>query len=71
MHHVVPEPGWLAACRAERHHALEQDVQTVMIRLTAGKAAEAQSALTALDTRYGGLAAERSLDLAARLTHAP
>lgn len=65
--HAPPDPARLAACKAELQHRLERDVQPVTALLAAAHRAEAQAALTALDARYGGLAAEQSLRLAARL----
>jgi hypothetical protein len=65
--HAPPDPGRLAACRTELQRGLERDVQSVEALLAAGQRAGAQAALTALDARYGGLAAEQSLHLAERL----
>ena len=62
-----PDPARLAACRADTKQKMATDLRQVASLVAAGRRAEAQAALAALDARYGGLAAEAVLALAAQL----
>jgi hypothetical protein len=56
-----------AACRARLHQELAQKLQHVGELVHQGESRDARRALTELDTRYGGLAAPQSIDLAQRI----
>jgi dienelactone hydrolase len=65
----APDPRKLAACRARTAADLSTRLAQVRALLDAGKANDAWSLLKKIDTRYGGLAAPESVELAGK-THA-
>ena len=65
--HNPPDPGRLAECRAKIDAELARQAQQVEALGGAGRSDQAWRALAALDARYGGLAAQRTIELAARL----
>ena len=61
------EPQGLAACRSGIEAELAAGLQRVEALIGDARDAEAQKQLSAIDERFGGLAAPRSIDLATRL----
>ncbi len=63
------EPDWarLSKCRLRINRELEKTIGQADDFLAAGNPDGAQRLLNKIDTRYGGLAAPRSVDLAARI----
>jgi pimeloyl-ACP methyl ester carboxylesterase len=66
LRHVVTPPARLADCRARIAAQLSRDLQQVEAAFTRGDTAAAKRLLGGLDTRYGGLAAPRSVELASQ-----
>jgi len=67
---ATPTPGdaaRLAACRASLDQTISAQLNQVEALAAAGKRTDAQGLLDTIDAQYGGLAAPRSLDLAARI----
>jgi pimeloyl-ACP methyl ester carboxylesterase len=62
-----PDPAKLAACRAQVDASLDAALRGVQDLAHAGKLDKARDALGKLDTRFGGLAAPRSVELAESL----
>jgi pimeloyl-ACP methyl ester carboxylesterase len=69
--HNPPDPGRLAECRTKLDAELAGQAQQVEALAAAGRSDQAWRALAVLDARYGGLAAERSIELASRLGAGP
>ena len=65
--HHAPDAAKLAACRSRIAAELGGELDKVGAALDAGRVEEARKQLDAIDRRYGGLAAPRSVALAARL----
>jgi pimeloyl-ACP methyl ester carboxylesterase len=65
--HVEPKWVRLNNCRLRINQALDKQIDEASGLLAAGKLDGARRLLNKIDTRYGGLAAPRSIDLAARL----
>lgn len=63
----APDAAKLNACRAHITNELNADIDKVRATLEAGRIDDAKKQLDAVDHRYGGLAAPRSVELAARL----
>ena len=61
------EPGRLAKCRAGIDAELATSLDSVDTLISQGRGADAHKQLAAIDERFGGLAAPRSVELAARL----
>lgn len=59
-----PAPARLEACRAHVQAQLQQELDRAESLITAGRHADARKLLLEIDSRYGGLAAPRILDLA-------
>ncbi|RDI97287.1 hypothetical protein DVT68_17490 [Dyella solisilvae] len=64
---VPRDAGQLADCRAHVDHALNAALDQVQAQFGGGKIDEARRQLDGIDTHFGGLAAPRSVELAARL----
>jgi predicted esterase len=62
-----PDPGKLAECRARIAEKITSELRRVEDLVAAGKSGDARKALERIDTRYGGLAAPRSLSLAGQI----
>ena len=62
-----PDPAKLASCRASLENELTAGLERVAALIASGKRGDARKGLADMDTRYGGLAAPRSIDLAERL----
>jgi len=62
-----PESARLAACRTGIEAELAAKLKNTEALISAGRRAEAERALQAIDERFGGLAAPRSLEFAAQL----
>jgi pimeloyl-ACP methyl ester carboxylesterase len=62
-----PDAARLAACRSGIEAELAAKLKNTEALISVGRHAEAERALHAIDERFGGLAAPRSLELAARL----
>ncbi|QUD87968.1 PHB depolymerase family esterase [Phenylobacterium montanum] len=60
----TPDPARLAACRAALQRSLDEGVEQVRQDLARGDLAAARKRIIALDTRFGGLAEQRLVDLA-------
>ena len=65
--HAVPNVARLNNCRLRLNRELEKQMDQASDLLAAGNVDGARRLLNKIDTRYGGLAAPRSVDLAARL----
>jgi pimeloyl-ACP methyl ester carboxylesterase len=65
--HAAVNPAKLGACRAAIDRDLDAKLNQVSVLLANRKGEEAQKLLTRIDDRFGGLAAPRSVDLAARI----
>ena len=65
--HRAPDPQRLAACRARTAADLSAKLDQARALLKAGKPSDAWSSLKKIDTRYGGLAAPESVDLAGQI----
>jgi hypothetical protein len=63
----APEPQRLAACRARTAADLSAKLAQLRVLVEAGKAGDAWSLLKKIDTRYGGLAAPDSVELARQI----
>jgi hypothetical protein len=63
--HTAPDAAKLARCRAEIDRELNGELQKAQTLISAGKHGEADQLLKEIDRRFGGLAAPRSLELAA------
>jgi hypothetical protein len=57
----------IAACRQQHEAQLGDQLHAVEQALGSGRIAEARAMLEKIDTRYGGLAAPRSVELAERI----
>jgi len=66
LRHAATSPARLADCRARIAAQLSRDLQQVEAAFTRGDTAAAKRLLGGLDTRYGGLAAPRSVELASQ-----
>jgi predicted esterase len=64
LRHVATPPNRLADCRARIAAQLNLDLQQIEAAVARGDTAPAQRLLAGLDSRYGGLAAPRSVELA-------
>jgi predicted esterase len=62
-----PQAGKVAPCRSAVEADLDARLQSAAALIAAGQAAGAEKLLNAIDERFGGLAAPRSVELAARL----
>ena len=69
--HISPDPERLAACRSEIETKLNAALQQVESLLADGKREDAQKLLNDIDTRFGGLAAPRSVETADRISPPP
>jgi hypothetical protein len=69
--HAEPKPGRLSDCRRRIDQELAKQIDQAKELLAAGNADGARRLLDKIDTRYGGLAAPRSVELAARLQSPP
>lgn len=65
------DPVPLAACRSRIDTLLAAKLQQVQELVTGGKLHEARALLNTIDTRFGGLAAPRSLELAQQIDARP
>lgn len=68
--HHAPDAATLAACRSRIAKALDDELARAQASLQAGHLDEATKQLDAIDQHYGGLAAPRSVEMAARLQQA-
>lgn len=68
--HHAPDATKLAACRSRISADLDSELGKVSAALDAGHLDEARKQLGDIDHRYGGLAAPRSVELAARIEKA-
>ncbi|WP_109126415.1 hypothetical protein [Dyella sp. C11] len=68
--HHAPDAARLAACRAHVVDAMNQQLDEADAALKTGHADQARTLLESIDHRYGGLAAPRSMALAAQLEQA-
>jgi dienelactone hydrolase len=68
--HYTPDTAKLAACRSRIAASLQGELDKAGAALDAGHVDDARKQLDAIDHRYGGLAAPRSVEMAARLEHA-
>jgi predicted esterase len=66
LRHVATPPDRLADCRARIAAQLSRDLQQVEAAFARADTAAAKRLLDGLDTRYGGLAAPRSVELASQ-----
>ncbi len=66
LRHVPTPPNRLADCRARIAAQLNLDLQQIEAAFARGDTAAAKRLLAGLDTRYGGLAAPRSVELASQ-----
>lgn len=69
--HVPPDPEGLAACRAKIETKMNAALQQVESLVTEGKRDLAQELLNDVDTRFGGLASPRSIELADKISVPP
>jgi hypothetical protein len=65
--HTRADPGKLARCRADTAEDLSVELGEAQSLLAAGKRSDAQKLLIAIDRRFGGLAAPRSIELQSAL----
>lgn len=65
--HATPNQARLGTCRLNINQELAKQLDRAEHLLAAGNPGAARTLLTEIDTRYGGLAAPRSVDLAARI----
>jgi hypothetical protein len=65
--HVQPNLARLNKCRLHIYQELGKEIDQANDLLAAGNVDGARRLLNKIDTRYGGLAAPRSVDLAARI----
>jgi hypothetical protein len=65
--HAQPNLTRLNKCRLRINQELGKEIDQASDLLAAGNADAARKLLDKIDTRYGGLAAPRSVDLAARI----
>jgi pimeloyl-ACP methyl ester carboxylesterase len=65
--HAEPKSARLNNCRLRINQAIDKQLDEANDLLAAGNVAGARRLLNKIDTRYGGLAAPRSVDLAARI----
>jgi pimeloyl-ACP methyl ester carboxylesterase len=65
--HAAPKLGRLNNCRLRINQELGREIDQANDLLAAGNVDGARRLLNKIDTRYGGLAAPRSVDLAARI----
>jgi hypothetical protein len=65
--HATPNQARLGTCRLNINQELAKQLDRANHLLAAGDLGAARTLLTEIDTRYGGLAAPRSVDLAARI----
>ncbi|PXV58995.1 Esterase PHB depolymerase [Dyella jiangningensis] len=68
--HHPPDASKLDACRSRIAKALDGELDKVRASMEGGRSDDAKQQLDAIDQRYGGLAAPRSVELAARLQQA-
>jgi hypothetical protein len=66
-----PDPAELASCRARHDAELTAQLRQVSALIASGKRDEARRALLEIDTRFGGLAAPKSVELDAALNSDP
>lgn len=59
-----PDPARLDACRSQLQAGLQEQLSRAQALISAGRHADARKLLLEIDSRYGGLAAPRILDLA-------
>lgn len=64
---IAPDPARLEACRAGIEKEMASELDRTQALLAEGKREEARTLLYETDQRYGGLAAQRSAELDARL----
>ena len=69
--HPPPDAAQLAACRAHLESQLESKLQQVQRLIAGGRLHQARTLLDTIDTRHGGLAAPRSIELAQRINPRP
>ncbi|HVJ56164.1 MAG TPA: PHB depolymerase family esterase [Aliidongia sp.] len=69
--HPTPDPARLAVCRDGLERALQAGLGEVEAARAAGRIDEAKRLLGTLDSRFGGLAAPRSLELAVKILGQP
>jgi len=69
--HRTPDPAKLEACRSHIANALDDALGKARAAWDAGHIDDARKQLDAIDQRYGGLAAPRSVTLAGRLVTPP
>jgi pimeloyl-ACP methyl ester carboxylesterase len=65
--HAKPNPARLNNCRSHINQELAKEIDQASDLLAAGNVDGARRLLNKIDARYGGLAAPRSVDLAARI----
>lgn len=63
----APDPGKQTPCQGRVDQEMEKAVSDIEALIAAGKGGEARKRLMALDARFGGLAAPRSVELAGKL----
>lgn len=68
--HHAPDAATLDACRSHIANDMDDELGKVRTLLETGRIGQAKQQLDAIDRRYGGLAAPRSVELAARLQQA-
>lgn len=69
--HRSSEPNKLTSCRATMDGQLSAQLDKVQALIASGKTGPARQLLDQIDTRYGGLAVPRSVELAVRLSGVP
>ncbi len=67
--HAAPTSGKLTSCRHRYEQELDEKLHQVEALQASGKMDAAAALLDAIDQRFGGLAAPRSIELAQRLHH--
>lgn len=65
--HARAKPDRLASCRAHREKEISEQLQEVEDLLVRGKPQDARALLQKIDTRFAGLAAPKSVELAQKL----
>jgi hypothetical protein len=69
--HVRPKPDRLAACRAHREKEISAQLQEVGELLGRGKSNDARTLLKKIDSRFAGLAAPMSVEIAQKMATDP
>jgi hypothetical protein len=69
--HMPPKPDRLASCRVHREQEISAQLQEVRELLGRGKSIEAQTLLKKIDSRFAGLAAPMSVEIAQKMTTDP